>query len=118
MKRILPIIFSAMLLLGFITGFTVGSETFSFIMYHIGGLGAVGILACIAAAIAGRKGYGFTVPFLLSSALSVVIGLAGALFIPGTRGEDGSIACGGSVSLGVGIIFIVIWAFAKNRAEA
>lgn len=118
MNKILLIICIVLLLLGFITGYTVKSESYSLIMYHVGGLGAVGILSCIAGAIARKKGYGFVRPFMLSLLLSFVIGLISAFYIPGAQNESSSIACGGSVSLGIGLLFIVIWLLARNRTKA
>lgn len=117
-KKILPIIFIALLILEFFSGYTIESESFSFIMYHVGGFGALGILSCIVGVIANKKGYGYLRPLLIALLASIVVGIISAFLIPTIESESNSVACGGTVSLGVGVIFIVLWVLVKNKAKA
>ena len=118
MKKILPIIFIALLILGFLSGYKIESENSSFIMYHVGGFGALGILSCIVGVIASHKGYGYLTPLLIALLASIGFGVISAFLIPTSESESNSVACGGTVSLCVSVIFIVLWGLVKNKAEA
>lgn len=104
------------ILIGFGGGYLLGDGWLEFVLYHVGGLGAIGLLACASAAIAERKGYGYRRAWIVAVLLPVVTGVIAAyLAPPGNRGIEPA-ACGGSVSLGVGLILIVIWSFIGRKS--
>jgi hypothetical protein len=96
-----------LLLAGFVGGYALGGTWMSFVFYHIGGLGVLGILACGAGAIARGKGYSFRRIFWITLVLASVLGvIVTYLWSPP---EDGirPTACGGVVCLLVALTIIV-----------
>ncbi len=108
----------ALLLLGFGCGYALGYTALGYILLHIGGLGALGIMAAGAGFLARRKGYDYWRAFLLSLASSILIGTAGAYLAPPSVGESRPAACGGSLSLVVALLLLAIWAIWKRRGKA
>lgn len=106
-----------LLLIGFIGGYALPDTWMSFALYHIGGLGALGLLACGAGVIASKKGYGFWRAFLFALSLAILLGVVGAYLVPPTGEEGRPAACGGSVSLLVALIVVISLAFTKRREE-
>jgi hypothetical protein len=104
-----------LIIIGFGSGYALGEGWLSFVLYHIGGLGAVGLLACTSAAIARKKGYSYWRAWLLAMLLPVFSGLIAAYFVPPGVKENRPAACGGSVSLALGLIIIAVWAFMRRR---
>ena len=107
-----------LLIIGFTGGYALPDTWMSFALYHIGGLGALALLACGAGVIASKKGYGFWRAFLFALSLAILLGVAAAYLVPPTGEEVRPAACGGSVSLLVALIVVVFWAFAKRREKA
>jgi hypothetical protein len=107
-----------LIIVGFGGGLALRDGWLSFVLYHIGGLGAAGLLACAAAAIARRKGYDYWRAWLLACLLPVLLGLIAAYLVP--PGDNGSrpAACGGSVTLALGLIFIAVWAVVRPERRA
>ena len=107
-----------LLIIGFTGGYALPDAWMSFALYHIGGLGALGLLACGAGVIASKKGYEFWRVFSFALSLAILLGAAFAYLVPPT-GEDGRpAACGGSVSLLVALIVVGFWALARRTEEA
>ena len=104
-----------LIVIGFGGGLLLGEGWRSFVLYHIGGLGATGLLACASAAIARSKGYGFWRAWLLALFLPMLVGLIAAYLVPPGDDESRPAACGGSVSLALGLIFIAGWAILRRR---
>ena len=104
-----------LLIIGFVVGYMLPDGRASFVSYHLGGLGAVSLLACVSAMIARNKGFNYWHVWLVTVLLSVVLGLIAAYLLPTKDGGAGPAACGGSVSLGVGLILIGVWSFIGGR---
>ena len=104
-----------LIIIGFGSGYALREGWFSFVLYHIGGLGAVGLLACVSAIIAKNKGYGYWRAWLIALLLPVFLGLIVAYLVPPVDHESRPAACGGSVSLASALIFVAIWAFMRRR---
>ena len=104
-----------LVVIGFGGGLLLREGWPSFVLYHIGGLGAAGLLAFASAAIARSKGYGFWRAWLLAFLLPILVGLIVAYLIPPGDHESRPAACGGSVSLALGLIFIVGWAIIRRK---
>ena len=105
-------------IIGFAGGYALPDTWLSFALYHIGGLGALGLLACGAAVIASKKGYEFWRAFLFALSLAILLGAAFAYLVPPTGEEGRPAACGGSVSLLVALMVVGFWAFAIPTKEA
>lgn len=104
-----------LIVIGFGGGYMLRDGWLEFVLYHIGGLGAVGLLACASAGIAKSKGYGYWRMWLIAVLLSAFLGLVSAyLAPPGYQGMKPA-ACGGSASLGVGLILIAVWSFMGRK---
>jgi hypothetical protein len=100
---------AGLIVIGFGGGLLLRGGWPSFVLYHIGGLGSVGLLACASAAIARSKGYGFWRAWLLALLLPILAGLIAAYLVPPGEHERRPAVCGGSVSLAMGLILIVNW---------
>lgn len=107
-----------LIVIGFAGGYALGEGWPSFVLYHIGGLGAVGLLACASAAIAERNGYDYWRAWLISLALPLLLGLIAAYLVPPDDQGTRPAACGGSVSLGVGLILVAVWGFIVRRRSS
>lgn len=108
----------ALLVIGFAGGYTLKDPKISFILYHIGGFGALGLLACIAGLFSSKKGYGFWLALSITLSISILLGMIAAYLVTPTGDGDRPAACGGSVSLAVALVFIIVWAFMKRKANA
>jgi hypothetical protein len=103
------------MIIGFAGGYGLWDGWMSFALYHIGGLGASSLLACMAGTIAAKKGRGYWRAFTLALSLPILLGVIAAYLVtPATDGGRPA-ACGGSVSLAVALIFIVAWTFVKRK---
>ena len=105
----------ALLVAGFGCGYAVGHNVFGYVLFHLGGLGSLGLLASGVGCIARKKGYGYWRVFLFAFSSSVLLGTAGAFLVPPVGAEGRPAACGGSVSLLVAVVFIVVWAIKRKR---
>ena len=104
-----------LIVIGFGGGLLLQEGWPSFVLYHVGGLGAAGLLACASGAIARSKGYGFWRAWLLAFFLPILVGLIVAYLIPPGDHESRPAACGGSVSLPLGLMFILAWALIRRK---
>ena len=104
-----------LIVIGFGGGMLFRESWPGFVLYHLGGLGSVGLLASASAAIAASKGYGFWRAWLLAFFLPILVGLIFAYLVPPGDHERRPVACGGSVSLALGLIFIVGWAILRRK---
>ncbi len=107
----------AVLIVGFAGGYVIEHSTMSFVLYHLGGLGAISVLASVTAAIAARKGRGYRRPYLLALVPAIVVGLIAAYLVPPAAGEGRPAACGGSVSLLLGFAALAYWAVVRPKGE-
>ncbi len=108
----------ALLLIGFGCGYALGYTAIGYVLLHIGGLGALGLLASGAGNLACRRGYRYWRVFSLSLSSSILLGTIGAYLVPPAAGEGRPAACGGSLSLVVALVFLVVWAIRKRIGEA
>lgn len=115
MARMLTLISLALLIIGFAGGHALQDPRFSFILYHIGGFGALSLLACVVGFIARKKGYAFWPALSIALSVSILLGVVAAYLVP--PAEDGvrPAVCGGSASLVVALIFIIVWTFVKRK---
>ncbi len=104
-----------LMLFGFGFGYALGYTTLGYGLMHIGGLGSLGLLACGVGYIAHKKGYRYWPAFSLALTSSILIGTIGAYLIPPVGDEGRPAACGGSLSLVIALVFLVVWAIKKRR---
>lgn len=102
---------------GFGGGYALADGWVSFVLHHVGALGASSLLACAAAVIASKKGYGFWRAFSYALCVPLLLGLVAAYLVPPGADEGRPAACGGPVSLPVALLFILTWALLKQRPE-
>jgi len=107
-----------LIVVGFAGGLLLREGWLSFVLYHIGGLGTAGLLASIAAAIATKKGREFWRAWWPAFLVPILVGLVAAYLVPPGHHATRPAACGGSVSLALGLIFIAIWAVVRPRRGA
>ena len=110
------ILLSAGLLIAGSAGyFTLQRGTWPFYAFaHLGALGVVGLLACLAGRLAKTKLRGYWTAFLAVTVLSIASGVVAVLAVFWSRG--GELCCGGSVSLPVAILVIAVYALTRKRS--
>lgn len=107
------LIFTVILVIGIIGFLIFGHTTTGHIFAHVGGLGIVGLLAGLSGFIARKKNYNYRKIFLLAFLLPIILGLivVGIVYL-----AKGIVYCGGGVSLGVAVIFLItILLFRKSK---
>jgi len=82
---------------------------------HVGGLGVVGLLACLTAYIAGKKGRDPLKAFLWSSLLPIALGVVAVVVV---SMRTGFVYCGGGVILLAAVLFIVGYSCLAKRRTA
>ena len=105
-KRIL-LIFLATLIICTVCYLSIDEQWVEYVFAHLGGLSIIGLFGCFAGAISKKKGYDYWKAFLIVFFLPMIIGtIAVFLFRP--------IPCGGSVSLAVAILLVIIYSLVKR----
>lgn len=111
----LPLVFFGMLVVG--TAVTLASDVrwVEAVANHVGGLGVVGLLACLAAYIAKKKGRDARAAFLLAGLLPIALGIVAVVLVYVTTGF---VYCGGGVILLSAMIVIVGYCCLWKRATS
>ena len=104
----LLVLFLLLLIISIIGYFISDNQWLDYTFAHMGGLCIVGLLGCCAGFIARKKGYGFWKAFLLGFSLPIFLGFIAAFITQ-------PIACGGTVSLAVALLILIIYSFVKRR---
>ena len=107
-SRIL-LLFLGLLIIGVIGYFTLHNIGIHTVFAHIGGLGIIGLLGGLTGIIAMKKGYGYWKAFLLGLILPVLVGVIAVLLTQ-------TFSCGGSPSLGVALLIVIIYSLIKRRS--
>lgn len=115
MKRAVLLASLVLLIVGFGCGYSLGYTALGYALLHVGGFGALGIMAIGASFLARRKGYSYWRTFFLSLTSSVLLGTIGAFMVSPGVGESRPATCGGSLSLLVALLFLIFWAIWKKR---
>ena len=100
---------------GFGGGYALTDGWARFALHHVGALGASSLLACAAAVIARKKGHRFWRAFSSALLIPALLGVLAAYLVPPGADEIRPAACGGSVSLSVALLFILVWALVRRR---
>lgn len=107
-EKKIPLLFLLVLIISIVGYFSSYIHWVEYTFAHIGGLSIVGLAGCCAGVIAKKKGYGYWKAFLIAFFLPIILGfIAGFLFQP--------IACGGSVSLAVAVLIVIIYSLVIPR---
>ena len=114
----LPLYFLCLLIIGGIGGLLLRQSAASYVLFHLGAVGLLGISGALAGSLAKKKGFGYTRAFLLGFALPIILGIIGAFLTPPGEGGTRPAACGGSLSLLVAIIVIFTYAFVRRPDES
>jgi hypothetical protein len=102
------LLFLGLLIIGVIGYFALRDLGIDSISSHVGGVGIIGLLGGLTGIIAKKKGYDYWKAFLLGFVLPIVLGVIAVLLVQ-------PMSCGGSVSLGVALLIVIISSFAKRR---
>jgi hypothetical protein len=88
-----------------------------YLLAHVGALGLIAMLACLAAVIARKRGYSYWRAFAAGLVLPIIAGtgFASAALFLGQRGEP--MICGGAVSLAVSILICIGYSLATVRSS-
>jgi len=105
----------ALALIGFAGGYALADTPLGFTLFHLGGLGVLGLLASAAGAIAKKKGFSYWPAFLYDLSPAIVLGVIFAFLASPSGAEGRPAACGGSVSLVVALAILATWAFKRRR---
>lgn len=105
-----------LLIIGCAGYFSLSRDFWLFYVFaHTGALGVIGLLAGVAGFVAKKKQRSYWKAFALVTVLSIVSGLAAVLLF--FAGEEGQLYCGGTVSLAVANILIIIYLLAKKKVS-
>ncbi|MFC2151469.1 hypothetical protein ACFLSE_02995 [Bacteroidota bacterium] len=105
------------LVLGLIGYFIFSNHWIKYIFVHIGAVGIIGLLAYLTSIIAKQKGLNYGKAFSFSFFPSVFLGIISA-YLAGPPRENGlPLFCGGSVSLGLALIVVIIYLLLKKRKQ-
>lgn len=102
------LLFLGLLIIGVIGYFALRNLWIGSIFAHVGGLGVMGILGGLTGIIAKNKGYGYWKAFLPELILPILLGVIAVLLIP-------TFSCGGSPSLGVALLIVIVYSLIKRR---
>lgn len=103
----LPLVFGGLLLVGVVGVLAYDTRWVEAVANHLWGLGTLGLLGCLAARIAKKKGRDYRRAFLLGSLLPIVLGTLAAL---GVYLATRFVYCGGGVALLSAVVVILGYA--------
>ncbi|MEW6411908.1 MAG: hypothetical protein AB1483_05475 [Candidatus Zixiibacteriota bacterium] len=86
-----------------------------YIFAHVGAVGVVGLLGVAMGFIAKKKGRDFITAFLLGWLVPIVLGVAAVFAVCLVGGPGTPIYCGGSVSLAVSVLMIVVYSLLRRK---
>jgi peptidoglycan/LPS O-acetylase OafA/YrhL len=105
-----------LLIIGIIGYFSLNRDLWLFYVFaHVGALGVIGLLAGVAGFVAKKKQRSYWKAFVVVTVSSIVSGLIAVLIL--FAGEEGQLYCGGTVSLAVAIVLIILYLFMKKKAS-
>ncbi len=113
-KSRLLFLFVGLLIIGLIGYFLFRGQIIGYIFAHIGGVAVVGFLGMLAGYVAQKKGYSYKLAFNLGFTLSIVLGVIAVLVVYAVS-ESKHFACGGSVSLLISLIVIVVYMLFRKK---
>jgi hypothetical protein len=109
----LHLILLGLLSFSFLGFFALRHLWIGLVFAHTAALGIMGFYGCLAGAIAKHKGYRYWRAFQIAFLLPIILGAISAfIFVPEGRLP---LTCGGWVSLGAGILILVIYALIKKK---
>lgn len=108
----LPLLFLGLLIVGTAGTLLSDARGVEAVANHLGGLGVVGLLACLAAYIAGKKGRDPRRAFLMGSVLPIALGFVATILVYFTTRF---VYCGGGVILLSAILVIIGYSCLRKR---
>jgi hypothetical protein len=112
MENRIPLLFLGMLIMSIIGSLAVDDHWVEVVFNHLGGLGVVGLLACLAAYIAHKKGRDPRRAFVLGILPPIVLG-AVVVFLVFILADV--VYCGGGVILAAAITVIIGYSCIKKK---
>jgi hypothetical protein len=114
MEKGAPLLFLGMLVMSIIGSYAVEVHWGEIVVNHLGGLGVVGLLACLAAYIAKKKGRDHRRAFWLGILPPVVLGAVTVILVYFLAD---TVYCGGGVILAAAIAIIIGYACLKKKKK-
>ena len=105
------------LIFGLIGYFIFHTHWIRLVLVHVGALGVLGLLACLAGSIAGKKGFNCTKAVLWGFLSPIFFGIALDYLIDPPQENGLPSSCGGIVSLGVALVVVIIYFFRKSKKK-
>jgi hypothetical protein len=115
MDKKIPLLFLGMLILGTIGSFAVDDHWVEVVANHLGGLGVVGLLACLAAYIARKRGRNHRRAFVLGILPPIALGVIAVILVM-TLTEH--VYCGGGVILAAALAVVIGYTCLKKKQVA
>lgn len=83
-----------------------------YIFAHLGALGLLGLIGGAAGILARKKGRSYSTAFILGSLLPIAAGIVAVVIVVISGGQ---ISCGGSVSLAVAFLIVVLYMLINKK---
>ena len=103
------------LMIGLVGYFIFWNHWIRYIFAHTGALGIIGLFACLAGAIAQKKGLNYRKAVLLGFFPSIFLGVIADYHLDPPKENGLPSSCGGVVSLSVAIIVVIIYIIKSNH---
>ena len=110
-----PLLFLGLLVTSIIGSFAFENHAVEVVVNHLGGVGVVGLLACLAAYIAKRKGRDYTTALVVGILPPVILGAVAVLLVYFLAD---TVYCGGGVILAAAIAVIIGYSCLKRKKVA
>lgn len=107
-----PLLFLGLLITSIIGSFAFENHTAEVVVNHLGGLGVVGLLACLAAYIAKKKGRDYTTALAIGILPPVALGAVAVVLVYFLAD---TVYCGGGVILAAAIAVIIGYSCLKRK---
>lgn len=112
-EKRLPFVFLGFLAISILVHFLLNNHWTIIITNHLGGLGIIGLLACLTRFIAKRKAYNYTKVFRLSFFLPIIFGLIAAIII---SIKINFFYCGGGISLLTSLLIVLAYLIIRKKS--
>jgi hypothetical protein len=111
----MPLLFLGMVIISIFGYFEFGGHWMEIITNHLGGLGVIGLFACLSGFIAKKKGHNYQKVFLLSFILPIILGFDVSFILFFLADME---CCGGGVVLATSLLAIIYSSIKPRNVSA